>query len=157
MSCASYLMSVQAEEMKYGAASVSDARRHAMLCLCMCVHMVVPVCAQASGALGVAVLADCCIIFGRASPSLWRASLRSAGSPSSPLWLRESGQAQPSRFAGCRSTQPGPAPTALRCTQMARLLIGIRAWQCQRCSASVSGCPAPPSENRHSDAVVYMM
>lgn len=61
--------------------------------------------------LGVSGPADCCIIFRRAAPSLWRASLRSACSlcrppPRLPLRLWEPGQAQPSGLAGSTSTRP---------------------------------------------------
>lgn len=55
-----------------------EALSHAVLA---CKH----VCVQASGALGASGLADRCIIFGRVAPSLWRASLKSAGSLCLPL------------------------------------------------------------------------
>lgn len=75
-------------------------RAHACLCLRACL------CVQACGGVGgaalrVAGLADCCIIFGRVAPSLWRASLKSAGSLPLPLLrLRESGQARLWGLAG---------------------------------------------------------
>lgn len=43
-------------------------------------YVCVCVCLQTWAAMEVAGLADCCIIFGRAALSLWRASLKSAGS-----------------------------------------------------------------------------
>lgn len=112
----------------------------------MPVHVCVSVwmCVEERAALGVTGLADCCIIFGRAAPSLWRASLKSAGSLGLPL-LGSGSPAKPGR-AGSLATaahsplEPwlvhGPAPTALRYTQMARLLIGSQALHFHWCSAS---------------------
>lgn len=99
-------------------------------------------------ALRVAGLADCCIIFGRVAPSLWRASLKSAGSLLLPLLrLRESGQARLWGLAGgssgterCRTCGPytAQAPRVLHHAQMAGLPIGAgHHW----CSASGSVRP----------------
>lgn len=121
-------------------------RANACLCLRACL------CVQASwgggAALRVAGLADCCIIFGRVAPSLWRASLKSAGSLPLPLLrLRESGQARLWGLAGgssgterCRTRGPytAQAPRALHYAQMAGLPIGAgHHW----CSASGSVRP----------------
>lgn len=113
---------------------------HACSCLCNCED----VCVEERAALGVTGLAGCCIIFGRAAPSLWRASLKSAGSLGLPL-LGSGSPAKPGRAGSLAAAahsllEPwlvrGPAPTALCYTQMARLLIGSRALHFHWCSAS---------------------
>lgn len=127
-------------------------------CQCVCIHACcahvcvrMDVCVQTGAALGVAGLADCCIIFGKAPPSLWRASLKSAG----PLRLPLSGSgssAKPSQAGSLAAAAHnpvelwpvrGPAPTILCYTQMARLLIGSQALHFHWCSASGSGDPTP--------------
>lgn len=131
----------------------SQALSHTItVCTCTCVFMsaCVFVCSGEWGgaALRVTGLADCCIIFGRVAPSLWRASLKSAGCLLLPLLrLRESGQARLWGLAGGgsgteRRRTCGPytaqAPRALHYAQMAGLPIGAgHHW----CSASGSVRP----------------
>lgn len=117
---------------------------HAVLVCAVCKHA----CVQASGALGVTGLADCCIIFGRAAPSLWRASLKSPGSLCLPLSGSGSSAKQVRWLLQPHSPlEPWPVHSpghpALCYTQMARLLIGSRALHFHWCSASGSGYPTP--------------
>lgn len=135
----------------YDAWSHTTPTLYACALACSCLHM----CLRAAG------LADSGIIFGRASPSLWRASLRRAGSLRLPLSVRESGQARPSRLADYSGAQlaglvararPSSKNTVLHTD--ARLLAGSGALRFHLRSASGSRWSHPLSENRHSHAVL---
>lgn len=130
--------------------------------LSACIHMLVCLWVCLRGAEGVRNLANCCIIFGTAAPSLQRASLKSVGSlhptpphpplPAQTLGVKPSMAQLGSLTAANAAAQNlldlwpvhGPAPTAPHYPQMAGPLAGNRRrW----CSASVLRGFRPPLES----------
>lgn len=124
MSCACYLMSLQAALLSTNTntASASDMRSFVAHHPPMYVHMRVRVCVR---------VCACVCSGGGSSGSRWPGRLlyyfwegcpfpleglieECWLSPSPPLRLRESGQARPTRLAGCSSTQPAGAVACTR-------------------------------------------
>lgn len=157
MSCACYQTSARAEEMKCHPAVCVHTPS---LYVCMRVH----VCVEARAALGLAGLADCSIIFGRPAPSLWRASLKSAGSlrlpPLSSPGVRPSpGRAGSLAAAARNPLELRPVYTAQhpqRCSAHRWLdcLLAAERYIFTGVQQVNQGVSHPLSENRHSDAVL---